>query len=505
MPIFKKAIAVVSAILVFSTAGAPFADALSIREERELADEFLSAVYDHYDVIDDPVINSHINRIGSRLTNHIPPQHFGIRFHIIREDTFNAFAGPGGNIFIFSGLIEALETENELAAIMAHEIAHANLRHVQDMVERSKRTGFASMAGLVAGILVGLGGAPTAGMALSMGSMAAGQTMMLSYSRENELQADFFGLKYLSDAGYHEYGMLSALRTIRSREWFGEDEFPTYLRTHPGAAERMAILDTKFSGKDPEIVNTYEYDRMRMRTIALYGKRTGALDRLERIVRNRPEDPSAHYGYGLALAKGGNPEKSVSQLEKAVSLKPDDPVIAVALGQAHFLAGNNEKALAMLREIEGIERYGIDGIFTLGRIQMEKEDHAGAIRSFEKLLERYPGHQQSLFFLGQSLGRIGELGEAHFTLGQYHRMRGSLETASFHFDRALSETRDPEKKEEIRQRIRDLDAAIKQQRRQERETGRESQSWLIESGKFHGESPPPLGGGSKGCCVSEHF
>lgn len=505
MSIFKKAIAVVSAILVFSTAGAPIADALSIREERELADEFLRAVYAHYDVIDDPVVKDHINRIGNRLTSELPPQPFEIRFHVIREDTFNAFAGPGGNIFIFSGLIEALETENELAAIMAHEIAHVTLRHVQDMVERSKRTSFASMAGLIAGILVGLGGAPTAGTALSMGSMAAGQTLMLSYSRENEMQADFFGLKYLSDANYHEYGMLSALRTIRSREWFGEDEVPTYLRTHPGAAERMSILGTKFSGKDPEIVNTYEYDRMRMRTIALYGKRTGALERLERLVRNRPEDTSARYGYGMALARGGNPEKGVSQLEKAVSLKPDDPVIAVALGQAHHLAGNNDKALSVLRDIEAIERYGTDGIFTLGRVQMEKEDHAEAIRSFEKLLEHYPGHQESLFFLGQSLGRIGELGEAHFTLGRYHRMRGSLETASFHFDRALSETRDPEKQEEIRQRIRDLDAALKQQRRQEREAERESQSWLIETGKFHGKRPTPLGGGPKGCCVSEHF
>ena len=505
MPIFKKAIAIVSAILVFSTAGAPFADALSIREERELADEFISAVYEYYDVIDDPVVNSYINQIGNKLTGNIPPQPFGIRFHIIREDTFNAFAGPGGNIFIFSGLIEALETENELAAIMAHEIAHVTLRHVQDMVERSKRTSFASMAGLVAGILVGLGGAPAAGTALSMGSMAAGQTMMLSYSRENELQADFFGLKYLSDAGYHEYGMLSALRTIRSREWFGEDEIPTYLRTHPGAAERMSILGSKFSEKDPEVVNTYEYDRMRMRTIALYGKRSGALDRLERLVGNRPEDPGAHYGYGLALANGGNPEKGVLYLQNAVSLKPDDPVIAVALGQAHHLAGDNEKALAVLQDIDDIERYGTDGIFTLGRILMEMEDYAEAIRSFEKLLERYPRHRESLFFLGQSLGRIGELGEAHFTLGRYHRMRGSLETASFHFDRALSETRDPEKQEEIRQRIRDLDDAIKRQKRQEREAERESQSWLIESGKFHGERPPSLGGGPKGCCISEHF
>ena len=194
MSFFKKTISLLLTVLLFlSTVVVSPLDALTTREEKALAEEFLKAVYAHYTVIDDPVVNQYINELGGKLTRNVPRQPFGFRFHVIQEDTFNAFAGPGGNIFIFSGLIEAMSTENELAAIMAHEIAHVTLRHIPEMIERSKRTGFATMAGVIAGILVGLGGAPTAGTALSMGSLAAGQTISLAYSRENELQADFFG------------------------------------------------------------------------------------------------------------------------------------------------------------------------------------------------------------------------------------------------------------------------------------------------------------------------
>ncbi len=468
MSFFKKSLAALSAFFLLCTAVAPPADALTIREERQLADEFLKAVYSYYDVIDDHVVNDYINAMGERLTRDIPGEPFPFKFHVIREDTFNAFAGPGGNIFIFSGLVEALDTENELAAIMAHEIAHVTGRHVPDMISRSKKTSIASMAGVIAGILVGLGGAPAAGAALSVGSMAAGQTMMLAYSRENELQADFFGRRYLTDAEFHEYGALSALKTIRSREWFGEDEIPTYLRTHPASAERMAMLGSTIPEEPAALINTYAYERTRMRIIALYGRRGNALDRLSRMDQSNPDNPAIQYGLGLAYAEGGNPQKAIDHLKKAASLKPDDPIIAIALGRAYFLAGQNQKAVKTLETIENIEQYGPEGIFSMGRVQMSKGDNKGAIETFKKLLDHYPDDRQTLLFLGQSLGQEGNIGEAHYFLGRFHKAQGNLENARFHFNRALSEIDDSGIKAEIEDRLREISPARRKEQIPER-------------------------------------
>ncbi len=507
MSFFKKNLAVLSAVLLLCTAVAPPTQALTAREEKELAKEFLKAVNDYYDVIDDHIINDYIDSLGERLVQQASMQPFAFTFHVIREDTFNAFAGPGGNIFIFSGLIEAMGTENELAAIMAHEIAHVTGRHIRDMIDRSKKTGVASMAGLIAGILIGLGGAPTAGTAISIGSLAAGQSMILAYSRENELQADFFGRKILVDAGFHEYGAFSALQKIRSREWFGEDVIPTYLKTHPATAERMAMLGSSIEQDPAALRNSYEYDRTRMRIMALYGKRGNALDRLHRMARNHPDDPAVAYGLGLALTEGGSPERGISHLKKAVSLKPEDPIIASALGKSFFLAGDNQSAIQTLKEIDNIAQYGPEGLRTLGRVQMAEKNSTEAIATFKKLLEHYPNDSQSLLFLGQSLGEKGRIGEAHYFLGRFHKAQGNVENALFHFNQALSHLQDPEKEAQIKEAIREMNASPRSTKKPEQGDGLERRNdlRLIESGKFHGKSTPPLGRGAQGGRISEHF
>ena len=329
------------------------------------------------------------------------------------------------------------------------------------------------MAGVIAGILVGLGGAPSAGAALSLGSIAAGQSMVLAYSRQHELQADFFGRQYLTDAGYHEYGILSALKKIRSREWFGEEEIPTYLKTHPAAAERMAMFDSSMTEAPSELENTYEYDKIRMRIMALYGKRRNALDRLSRMEQNKPDDPAVQYGLGLALAEGGNPEKGIVHLKKAAWLKPDDAHITVALGRAFFLAGDNQEAAKLLHSIDDIGSHGPGGMLLLARVQMETGHRTDAIDILKRLLDDYPEHTQALFFLGQSLGREGKTVAAHYYLGKFHEKQGNLENARFHFKRSLSETDNPEKKAELEERIRDLEADQQKKKQVERNPDKE--------------------------------
>ena len=192
------------------------ARAISIKEEEELAREFLKVVAQHFELIDDPFIVSYVRAVGKKISRHTHDLPFTFHFYVIKEDVYNAFAIPAGHIFINSGLLAAMESEDELAGILSHEMAHAACRHISQQIDRSKKIDLASMAGMVAGIFLGAAtGDATALQALTIGSAAAGQAATLAYSRTDETQADQVGLIYLQNAGYSGRGLVSALKRIR--------------------------------------------------------------------------------------------------------------------------------------------------------------------------------------------------------------------------------------------------------------------------------------------------
>ena len=103
---------------------------ITLKEEEELSKEFLKVLKKQLELIKDPVIESYVNKIGVTILAQMPPQPFEYQFYIVKQHVYNAFATPAGHIFINSGLIEAVENEEELAGILAHEIAHVVCRHI---------------------------------------------------------------------------------------------------------------------------------------------------------------------------------------------------------------------------------------------------------------------------------------------------------------------------------------------------------------------------------------
>jgi len=108
----------------------PGAEGISIKKEEELSREFLSVVFRYYEVANAPIIVNYINDLGQKILAAFPPQPFKYHFYVIKDDSLNAFASPAGHIFVNSGLIQAMESEEELAGVISHEIAHASLRHI---------------------------------------------------------------------------------------------------------------------------------------------------------------------------------------------------------------------------------------------------------------------------------------------------------------------------------------------------------------------------------------
>lgn len=442
MPIKNKKLTIVTmAAFLISTIviTVPEGICLTIQEEREMSSEFMAVVRAQFPLIEDPVINDYVNRVGKRILAAIPPQPFDYQFHVLREDVYNAFATPAGHIFFNSGLFAALDSEDELAGIIGHEIAHVVCRHISDRIESSKKIGMATLAGMVAGVLLGAGGAGAAASAVTVGSVAAGQTAALAYSRDNEMQADQLGLEYLALAGYSGEGLLTSLKKIRSKQWYGSEQIPTYLTTHPASEARMSTIDNWLHQNRSKSVKKFGevggFDLAHTRLIALYTDEKLALKRFKTDLETSPESPLANYGYALALTRVDQWHNAAVHMKRAIEGNAMTTSMLQDLGIIYFHDGQYEKAMEAL-SASSSEKDPESKLY-LGRTQMELGRMAEARDTFENLVRYNEGFTQAYYYLGESSGRLGDMFSAHYNLGRFYRQKGDLKNAGFHLNRAL--------------------------------------------------------------------
>jgi len=455
MKLFVK-ICMLCSVFLFLTNTLMPKSALSItpRQEKELSYEFMKWIKKQYTFIKEPIIVDYINRIGQKLVSVLPAQPFQFHFYVVRNGSYNAFAGPAGHIFIHSGLFAAMENENEFAGILGHEITHVACRHISQRIDRSKKLGIAAIAGLAAAILLGKkGGSGAAVEALTIGTAAAGQSIQLAYSRENEMQADQLGLECLIKAGYDGSGLLASLKKLRSRQWFGSKQIPAYLLTHPAVDERIAYIDTWIQTHKTKTgqtsVDNYEFKRAAIWLSATQSDVAIALKKFTYNVTVYPDSSLAHYGYGLALARNNHRKEAIRSFRKALKTGRPDPYVMKDLGRLYYLEGEYSKALAVLNEAFQIDSENPDINYHIGLIHLDLGETEKAINSFERTVLKYPDYDQALYSLGQAYGRQGQLGYAHYYLGIFYQHKGRLKNSVFHLKKAQMKMDDPDKKREI--------------------------------------------------------
>ncbi|MFO8082743.1 MAG: M48 family metalloprotease [Desulfobacterales bacterium] len=466
MCLSKKIIWVFTFLAVFAGLVFPHgAVAITIAEEEELSREFMKVVFNRFSLIKDPYIVNYVNSIGQNIVKELPPQPFSYKFYIIDSEVYNAFATPAGHIFIYRGLIEAMDSEDELAGIIAHEIAHVQCRHISDKIDRSSKLNLATLAGLAAGVFLGISGADTAAQAVAVGSMATVQSLQLAYSREDEIQADKIGLGNMTRAGYDAKALMTTLNKIRSKRWF--DDIPTYLSTHPAAEARIAYIDSWSQNQTdlPFMGATESFKKARTRLLALYGNESRAVSHFKNVVERNPNDVAGRYGYGLVLARIGHRQDAAYHLQAALEQNPLDSAVLGELGRIYFLDGRMSDALTALKGAIGLSGNISETLFYLGRTQMELGRLGEAVTTFNRLLKDHPDYEQAYYFLGESYGKQGNLAQAHYYLGRYYEKKRDLKNAVFHLEKALEYSQNSERKKEIENILKDARKEFKEFRK----------------------------------------
>ncbi|WP_051640747.1 M48 family metallopeptidase [Thiomicrorhabdus sp. Milos-T2] len=212
--------------------------------EQELGRAFNTALHTQYDIYKDLEVNAYIRELGHKLASYTGNNR-NYQFYIIKDSSINAFAGPNGVIGIHTGLIEATQSEDELAAVIAHEISHVTQNHLSRRYEYSNTQGsLNSIATLIAAILIGTQD-PTAGMATLMGGMGYNIQQQLKNSRQHESEADAIGIKLLNKAGYNPHAMGAFFGRLSKANNLNTHKTPEILRTHPVSDNRLAQAENR--------------------------------------------------------------------------------------------------------------------------------------------------------------------------------------------------------------------------------------------------------------------
>jgi len=445
--------------------------AMTIGKERELSDEFKKMALSQFQVINEPLIADYVTEVGRKILSVMPPQPFAYRFYVINEKSLNAFAGPGGLIFVHSGLLEIMDSEDELAGILSHEIAHGVHRHLADRAEQWKGASLAALGTIAAGLLLGVTGGGMPVEALALGALSTGQSVALAYSREAEMQADITGVSYMKSAGYSVDGLLSILRKMRSQQWFGPQEIPTYLTTHPALDDRMAYISSQAQtasggGSKNSIDNQDKFKWPHAKLVAMYGDENTAVRKFEGEVKAHPEDALSHYAYGLALARKHNLEQSEEHLRSALDKAPFNSHILVDLGRIYYEDHQFKEASRILKGAVTVSPNNLEGLYYFGRTQYEIGAYGEAVELFSTISERYEDVPEAFYHLGQSYGKLGNRFKAHYNLGIYYQRIQRFQNALFHFQKAVKETDNQEEKHKIEKMIEEI--TKEQTKRQER-------------------------------------
>ena len=225
----RRAVASLVLVLLVGCSTAP----LTIDEERQLGVQVEQELRKELKFVRDEAVVGYVADLGGDLLRVMGPQPLEYDFYVVENPELNAFAVPGGTVYIHTGLILKARNVSELIGVMGHEMGHVYLRHVAENYRRQRNTGMAQQLGVLAvGVLAGGAAAQAANLVTGLGAMA----YLNQFGRDAEREADAFAVQIVPKAGYDPNGITNFFRTLLQQSGDSGDSF---LSSHPATQERI--------------------------------------------------------------------------------------------------------------------------------------------------------------------------------------------------------------------------------------------------------------------------
>ncbi len=468
----RRADRLVALALAGLLAAAGPAGAVGAGTERELGRRFLLAARGGLPLVDDPAVTEYVRGVAGRLVATLGAQQFDYQFFVVEHPALNAFAVPGGYIFIFSGLLARVGSDDELAGVLAHEIGHVAGHHIVRLQSQGQAWNYAALLGALL---------TAVNPVLGAGAIAAAQTAQLSYSRDFEQEADFLGLRYASEAGYDPRSLGSFFKQLLAEQRVNPVGAPAYMLSHPLTEKRVTNVDTMISSQKlktpagrpagaPELAEVQAVAR------AIADPVDVVVGRYRREVEQHPDSAEARFLLGRVYQTVGQLDAARVAFEECrarggLGGRVDRPLGAVYVG----LKQPDKAREALGRHLA---RHPNDAWtrLQLGKALAEVGDTAGALAEYQRALRLDPDLEEAQRLAGLALGRRGDEADGFYHLALASRLRGELDQSLNQFERSeVLLPADSPKRQEVAEAIEELRPLVReleQERRERQRRGR---------------------------------
>ncbi len=357
-------------------------------------------------ILDDPLMDGWLRDVGQRLggASDRPQQSF--TFFLLRDRQINAFATLGGYIGMNAGLVLAADREDEVAGVLAHEIAHVTQQHVLRGAEKAQRESLpillATLGAIIAAQQAGGNSSDDATSAAVMSGLGLLQQRQIDYTRDNEAEADRVGIRNLARSGFDPEAMADFFATlqnvVRLNQGDERSRVPGYLQTHPLTLSRISEARERAAKLEPQTSST-----------ATSVSSNPLLPAGLRIAASGPRGRGTTGDFGwarerLRVLSATTPAQAIREYQQMAAKKPLDDAQRYGLAYAHLRAGNEASALKELAPVQAAHPDSLWLAIDLSTAEARAGRTAEADRRFESLLARMPTHRALALSYAQVLG-----------------------------------------------------------------------------------------------------
>ncbi len=413
------------------------------KQERELGQAFMRNVRRSQAVLDDPLLADYVQYLGQKLVNASAARGNSYTFFLIDNPQINAFAGPGGHIGIYTGLVLTTETESELAAVVAHEIAHVTQQHLMRAWESTSRMSIPSAAILLAAVALGAAVGGDAAAAAALGGQAAMIQQQINFTRANEKEADRVGIEILAESGFEPRAMPSFFDRMGKASRVYATKLPEFLMTHPVTTSRTADA----LGRAEQFPYRQTRDDLRYHLARINLVQRG-YDRPEEAIRELQlmledgrfrNEAAVRYGITLAQIRADRFDEAARTLDSLIESQPRIVEFIVARAQTDVQRGASANALKRLEAAltETPASYALN--ITYAETALALGDPGAAMQRLQRFLDFRSDEPRVYELMARAAGDQGKQAQGHEYMAEYYYRIGDLKGAVLQLEIALKQ------------------------------------------------------------------
>ena len=435
-------------------------------EERKMGLDIMRRLRERGAVMDDVQLNEYLHSIGQGIATYADQNGAPFTFFMVRDSSINAFALPYNFIGVNAGLLLATQREDELAGVIAHEIAHVSQHHIVRAIADMRRMTIPMAAAMVAGAALATA-SKQAGQAAMVGTMAATAQHQISFTRANEQEADRIGMQLLAKAGFDPRGMSDFFGKLERMAGSGEarNRVPEMLLTHPRPESRVA--DTQHRVEIPPVRRTAPRDR-KAYDLAKARARVLATDDNNSLIRDLEtllakggyaSETAQRYAYALALRQAGRYHDAQQQVNRLLRSDPDRLAFRIEAAELALAGGERAQGWRLFEETRQLYPDDFTLAMHYGRTLATQGDPKLALRLMQPHLRRRPNDPALYASYAQAAQRAGDLAATHATMAEYHYLNGELLPAIEQLEQGLKNPGlSPNQEAQLRARLKQIRA-----------------------------------------------